>query len=170
VALQEQGWWLLQDVTIKRLGNGKREHKRLDSLRWKPFLGPDQLRTLQMPIDSLAVTQLYRHARHLRQAGRDDRPYRVRLWRKAGILLLTLGMTLTAIPFAARQTPRTGPGPRLIAGALTGIALFMTDQLILRGTSAQDWSPPLVALGPPTALMAIVAIGLTRRDRPSEGG
>lgn len=165
VSLQPDDSWRLEDVVIKRFKGGQRDHEERVTLDWEPFLDAQQLTTLQLPADSLTPSQLYRYTRHLEGVQREADRYRLMLWRKPGMILMTIAMTLLALPFATRATPRSSPAPYLVAGALVGLGIYLADELLVRLGSRLDLPLPLVTMAPAGAL-TVVVIGIMFRDAP----
>jgi lipopolysaccharide export system permease protein len=151
--------WLLEDAVVKRFSTTGRKQEHLDSIAWQPFLDLRELTALQMPAESLSPFQLQAYIHELRQSDRDAQSYVLMLWRKAGDLIMTLAMGLLAVPFATRGSPRSSLAPRLLGGALTGIGIFIADQVLVRIGSGYGFAPQTVAMTPPLVL-AGAAVGL----------
>ena len=152
--------WLLEDAVVKRPGADNGAHNEIDVLAWRPFLDAERMRTLQMPAQTLGINQLRAYVAELQQAGRDAETYQLMLWRKPGAVVLTLVMGLLALPFATRGSPRSSLAPRLVAGALTGIVVFIAEELLVRLGSRLDLPVGVVALAPAGALTTALLIML----------
>lgn len=155
-AIRGPDLWVFQDVSVKRFSGTGREHESIEALNWKPFLDADQIRTLSVPAEALSIVQLRGYVEELRDSGRDAERYRVMLWRKPGALLLTLIMGVLAVPFASGGSPRSGLAPRLAIGALSGIGVFIADELLALLGSRLDLPAAVIGFAPAFALAAVV--------------
>lgn len=156
--------WQLEDVAIKRFDQGDVTNERRESVQWEPFLDADRLSTLQLPAETLAPHELLNYIDHLVAADREVERYRLMLWRKASMLMMTITMTLLAVPFATRGTPRSSPAGHLLIGALAGIGIYIGDQILVRLLDRLALPEPLIAMGPSFALAAtVIAIAAWQR-------
>ena len=153
--------WVLYDVTKKTINEESVISQRFYSLSWKPFLNPDQVSTLTKPAESLSLTDLYRYVRYLHTTGQQEQAYSLVLWRKLGGGLTTIAMVLLSVPFVFGSI-RSGIGNRLVLAGVTGIAVYLLDQIIANAGLLLDLSPALVALVPGVLLIFIAKIWLQR--------
>lgn len=157
--IQGPNRWLLEDAVVKRFDTTGRTQEHRATVTWTPFLDLRELTALQMPAESLSPFQLRAYISELRQSGRDTRRYVLMLWRQAGHLIMTFALGLLAVPFATRGSPRSSLAPRLVAGALTGVGIFIAEQVLVRIGSGFELAPQVVAMTPPF-LLAAAAAGL----------
>jgi lipopolysaccharide export system permease protein len=153
--------WTLYNVTTKTFEKQRIESGSTGTLVWKTFLDADQITTLTKPPESLSPVELFNHVRFLRSTGQQVDAYELALWRKAGGGVTTLAMMLLSIPFVF-GTIRGGLGSRLVMAGLTGIGVYLLDQISANAGLLLDLNPALVALLPGTALLCLAAVWLRR--------
>ncbi len=153
--------WTLHEVTMKEF-NGTEVSSRFSArLDWKPFLSAEQVSTLTRPAESLAPAELYRHIQYLKQTGQQHDEILLTYWRKFGAGLIMLAMLLLSVPFVfgSRQA---GIGSRLALAGVTGICVYLLDQILSNAGLLLDLNHALVALTPGLALMFIASLWLQR--------
>lgn len=153
--------WVLYGVTKKTIDEERVTSQRFYSLSWKPFLDLDQISTLTKPAESLSLTDLYQYVRYLHNTGQQADAYALALWRKLGSGLTTIAMVLLSVPFVFGSI-RAGIGNRLVLAGITGIAVYLLDQIISNAGLLLNLSPVLVALVPGVLLICIAKIWLQR--------
>ena len=153
--------WTLYNVTTKTFEKQHVESGSTGTMVWKPFLDADQITTLTKPPESLSPVELFYHVRFLRATGQDAKAYALALWRKAGSGLTTIAMMLLSVPFVF-GTVRGGLGGRLVMAGLTGIGVYLLDQISANAGLLLDLNPALVALSPGAVLLALAWIWLRR--------
>ncbi len=139
--------WKLKDVTDKTIKDGKFEVRTRQVMSWRPFLKPDQVSTLTRPPQSLSPLELYQYVRYLKKTGQQSEAYALALWQKLGGALTTIAMVLLSVPFVF-GSPRTGFANRLVLATLTGIGVFLLDQILANAGLILNLNPMLVALTP----------------------
>jgi lipopolysaccharide export system permease protein len=141
------GHWALKDVTRKRFEGDNVTTARMPALAWRPFLSPDQIATLTRPAESLSPTQLYELVRYLKATGQEYADYELAFWRKPGGAILLLAMLLVSTPFLF-GLPRGGLGKRLVIAAVSGVVIYLLDQIVSGAGLLLNLNPALVALAP----------------------
>jgi len=139
--------WTLQQVTRKRMEDGRLVTERMATLAWRPFLSRDEIATLTRPPDSLSPTQLYELVEYLRATGQEFAAYELALWRKLGGAVTLLAMLALSVPFAFGSL-RSGLGQRLVLATLTGVAVYLLDQIVSNAGLLLNADPIWVAMGP----------------------
>ena len=153
--------WKLRGITLKTVGAGGLEASTMESVDWTPFLDAGQIATLTRPPESLSPVELFRYVRYLRATGQKSDAYALAFWRKPGGMLTTLAMLLLALPFALVHA-RTGLGLRLVMAALTGIGVYLADQMFANAGLLLELEPVFVGLAPGVVLLAFAAHFLRR--------
>lgn len=158
----ENGVWILQDVTRKRTRGMKLELEleRLPSLAWDGFLSPKQGAVIELDAESLSPTDLYYYARDLRARGQNSNRYELAFWRKLNIPIATIAMVLIALPFAFAPHERGGIGKQVLSGGAIGVVFYLTDQVIAQIGLLTTFNPALTALGPACVLLMIGLVAL----------
>lgn len=153
--------WLLRKVTIKQIDGQSITSEQKASMNWEPFLDAGQIETLTKPPESLSPTELFRHVRFLRNTGQKAEAYSLAMWRKLGAMLTTVAMILLSVPFVFGSV-RTGLGARLVLAGLSGIAVYLLDQIIANAGLLLNVNTAVTALLPGTLLICLAVIWLRR--------
>lgn len=153
--------WELHNVTRKLVTDGIVVSSTAESVTWGTFLRPEQISTLTKPQESLSPTELFQYIEYLKSTGQESNAYSLALWRKAGGALTTLGMLLLSIPFVF-GSPRTGFAGRIVLAGITGIGVYLLDQIFSNAGLILGLNTALVALVPGILLIGISRIWLGR--------
>jgi lipopolysaccharide export system permease protein len=141
------GRWTLSEATRKRFPHDTAITDTLSEMQWLPFLSRDQIATLTRPPDSLSPTQLRELVRYLKATGQEFADYELALWRKPGGAVLLIAMLLVSTPFMF-GFPRGGLGRRLVIASVTGVGIYLFDQIVSNAGLLLDLNPAVVALTP----------------------
>jgi lipopolysaccharide export system permease protein len=144
--------WTLYNVTSKLILDGEIISSRTSSMTWETFLEPDQISTLTKQPESLSPVELFNYIKYLENTGQESDVYQLTFWRKPGEILTMLGMLLLSVPFVIGSV-RTGFGNRLVMAGVTGIIVYLFDQIFSNVGLLLDLNPLLVALAPGTILI-----------------
>ncbi len=153
--------WSLRDVTLKEFNGTQVTTTSAMRMNWTPFLSSEQVSTLTRPAESLSPTELYRYIGYLKDTGQQHDEMLLAYWRKFGAGLITLAMLLLSVPFMFGSI-QTGIGPRLVLAGITGICVYLLDQIISNAGLLLDLNHALVALTPGLALLFIATLWLQR--------
>ncbi len=153
--------WELSNVTRKVFTGRNVETSYVDAMNWEPFLDSEQMSTLNRPAESLSPVDLYTYIRYLSDTGQQSDAYELALWRKFGGGLVTIAMILLSVPFVFGSV-RGGIGNRLVLAGITGICVYLLDQIAANIGLLLDLSFPLVALAPGLILIWL-SIALLQR-------
>jgi len=111
--------------------------------------------------NSMQTLELYNFVRYLRDTGQQADAYELALWRKLGGGLVTLAMILLSVPFVLSSV-RGGIANRLVLAGITGICVYLFDQIVANVGLLLDLSFPLVALAPGLILIWLAIAWLQR--------
>jgi lipopolysaccharide export system permease protein len=153
--------WELSDVTIKTFSDRNIQTSRINNMNWVPFLDAEQMSTLNRPAESLSPQDLYEYVAYLRKTGQQSDAYELALWRKLGGALVTIAMVLLSVPFVFGSV-RGGIANRLVLAGITGICVYLFDQIVANVGLLLDLSFPLVALAPGLLLIWLAITWLQR--------
>ena len=153
--------WRLHDVAIKEFGDARIQNRSLERMSWRPFLSAEQMETLTRPPESLSPEELYHYITYLKNAGQQYDEISLAFWRKFGAGLIMLAMLLISVPFVFGSI-RTGIGSRLALAGITGICVYLLDQIFSNAGLLLNLHHALVALTPGIALMFIGMLWLQR--------
>ncbi len=162
------GTWLMQDVRIKRWSATGATAEHQNEVTWQSIVSGKRLDELALPTTSLSPRQLYRYVKELRRTEQPAAAYDVALWQKIGAPILTAAMILLAVPFTLSSGRDLALGGRLILGAVSGLAVFLLNQVAGAAAVLFQLSPPLAGLLP-ASIMLLAALLLLRRidSRPA---
>ena len=139
--------WELSNVTTKLFSDRNIQTRHVDTMDWKPFLDSKQMSTLNKPVESLSPLDLYKFISYLRSTGQQSDNYELALWRKLGGAMVTIAMVLLSVPFVLGSV-RGGISNRLVLAGITGICVYLLDQIVANIGLLLDLSFPMVALAP----------------------
>jgi len=159
--IKTESEWELSNVTLKIFDNDTVETSYIDNMRWKPFLDSEQMATLNRPAESLSPVDLYEYVNYLQETGQQSDAYELALWRKFGGALVTIAMVLLSVPFVFGSV-RGGIANRLVLAGITGICVYLLDQIVANIGLLLDLSFPLVALAPGLILIWLAIAWLQR--------
>ena len=153
--------WRLHNVAIKEFSGEQIDTRSLARMSWRPFLSAEQMDTLTRPPESLAPEELYHYIEYLKNAGQQYDEISLAFWRKFGAGLIMLAMLLLSVPFVFGSI-RTGIGARLALAGITGICVYLLDQIFSNAGLLLNLHHALVALTPGLMLMLIGVLWLRR--------
>ncbi len=158
----DKSMWKLHDVTIRTFTSHRISLRKVRTLRWHSFLGPEDIATLTKPPESLTPLELLHHAEFLKMTGQKADAYTMALWRKVGSVVMTIAMILIAIPFVFGSV-REGLGGKLVLAALMGISIYLFDQIVANIGLVFQLNPLVVSIAPGITLIVIATYWLLRR-------
>ena len=153
--------WRLHDAALKEFDGARTLTRSLARMSWRPFLNAEQMETLTRPPESLSPEELYHYIEYLKNAGQQYDEISLAFWRKFGAGLIMLAMLLLSVPFVFGSI-RTGIGSRLVLAGITGLCIYLLDQIFSNAGLLLDLHHALVALTPGAALMLIGMLWLQR--------
>ena len=153
--------WTLHNVIRKSFVDDKIVLSNTDSMAWTTFLDPGQISTLTKPQESLSPVELFQYIKYLRDTGQEADVYAVSLWKKPGGTLTMLGMLLLSVPFVFGSV-RTGFANRLVLAGITGIVVYLLDQIFSNTGLILGLNPSFVALTPGIVLIWLARVWLVR--------
>jgi len=154
-------FWQLTNVTVRTFTEQKIYATSANSVNWNSFLSPEDIATLTKPPESLSPIELFRHVEFLRATGQEAASYALALWRKAGSAVMTIAMLLLAIPFIFGSI-RSGLGNKLVFAAITGIIVYLLDQILANAGLILNLNPALIALCPGLIMILLALLWLRR--------
>ncbi|MCY4339623.1 MAG: LPS export ABC transporter permease LptG [Gammaproteobacteria bacterium] len=153
--------WRLHNVAIKEFNGAHIDTRSLARMSWRPFLSAAQIDKLTRPLESLSPEELYHYIEYLKEAGQQYDEISLAFWRKFGAGLIMLAMLLLSVPFVFGSI-RTGIGARLALAGITGICVYLLDQIFSNAGLLLNLHHALVALTPGLLLVLIGVFWLQR--------
>ncbi len=151
--------WTLSDITQKTIEDHDIITKSINTLTMDFFLNAEQVSVLELPPYSLSIPNLIRYIAALQQSGQNTDRQSIALWRKLTVPLTTGAMVLLSLSFVFGSTRSTGAGYRITSGALIGILLYFSDQMIMQWGMLLNLKPLIITLIP---VVLIFGIALAR--------
>ncbi len=159
------GTWLLSGVSRKHVEQSILRTDRLMSLSWHSFLSPQQLRFLNLPIDSIPPVALYAHIQTLERLHESATRYQEAFWAKVSIPVSIIAMILIVTPFLFGAVRLQNMARSLTLGVGFGIVFSLVQQILGHLGLLLNLNPALTALTPPLAVL-LCAIHLLRPAQP----
>ncbi len=162
--IQEDGHWVLLDVTAKSFDTQEVATHHLERLPSKPLLSTVQREALILPPESLALPRLYEYVQGQRARGEESKRYALALWHRLTLPLSSAAMFLIALPLALGPGRLESTGLRLVVGTILGFTFYLLKQVTGYSGLLLDLDPSLAALTP-VALLLALTLGLWWRLR-----
>ncbi len=160
--LQNNGKWLLKEVTQSVITDGNITSQNYPTLSWGTFLVPKKIMLLTMAPENLSLTDLYNYAKDLKSRGENPDQYVLVFWQKISIPLTAAGMILISIPFLLGSQRSTSVGHNMMIGVVVGVGFYLGAQIISHIGVLLEWNPALTALTPALILITL-ATGILRK-------
>ncbi|MGI9228515.1 MAG: LptF/LptG family permease, partial [Gammaproteobacteria bacterium] len=153
--------WQLSGVTRKTFDYLQTDTEVIPQMDWEPFLKPEQITTLTLPVSSLSPLDLYQYIHYLKDTGQQSDAYELALWRKLGRGLITIAMVLLSVPFVFGSI-RAGLANKLVLAALTGLCVYLFDQILSNIGLLMQLNLIFIALAPGLLLIWLARVWLGR--------
>jgi lipopolysaccharide export system permease protein len=162
--VQPDGSWKLARYAATRFGGEVVESEHLATRVFSSTVGGEFLKdTVARPGD-LTTRALWGLIRHLKDNGLDAKSQEFAFWSRIARTSAILFAALLAVPFVFGNLRSAGSGARLLIGVLIGMCFFLLQRLLESGAVVFDADPMTLAWFP-TALLALVSVGLIARTR-----
>jgi LPS export ABC transporter permease LptG len=155
--------WRAQDGWVRQLTVSRRRNAERTSVKYEPFVErdlalepPAYFKTEEPDADRMTYFQLRSYIDMLRASGFNAVPYMVQLQRKVAFPLVTLVMTLLAVPFAV-TTGRRGAMYGVGVGIVLAIFYWLTMS-VFAAVGAGGWISPMLAAWAPNILFGAAAV------------
>lgn len=158
-AVYRDGRWELRDIALSTLSeDGRVSARRIDRLAWEAMLRPELVSIVVIKPSSLSIRDLLSYLRYLRANSQNTDRYEQALWVKLTYPAATAAMLLLAVPLVLGSGAGRGGGigPRVVTGALLGLAFHIANQAAGNLGVLLDL-PAALAVGAPT--LAVFAAG-----------
>jgi lipopolysaccharide export system permease protein len=163
--IRPDGTWLLKNAQIKEWNGDEESIRQQDTLEWKSVFSDRRLKELTLPTDSFSIQQLHHYILFLNGSDQPSAEYEMAMWQKLGRPILTLAMILFAVPFTFAQQRSPGLGGRLAVGAVVGLLIYVSNQIIANLGLLLAGNVLLTTLLPSLALLGIALMLIYRFDR-----
>ncbi len=155
--------WRLQGAQVRTFSDEAVTAETIPDYRLPAFLSTSQVAVLQLPPDSLSLSELWRYIQTLRERGQNAKSYALAFWQKIFLPVTTGAMVLVSLSFVFGSTRMRSAGQRVFAGVITAVVFQLSTQLIGHLGLLHD-IPPLITTLLPIALILALAVQLLRRS------
>jgi lipopolysaccharide export system permease protein len=156
--------WQLKDIEQKSFNDQGIQTQKLQSQTLDNFLSSEQVGILELPPDSLSLSDLYGYIRGLEKRGQNAERYALSFWQKLSLPLTILVMMLVALTFIFGHSRNVTAGQRVMLATTAGIALYLINQVIGHVGLLIHLPPALTTLGP-VLIIFCISMWLLRKLR-----
>ena len=103
--------------------------KTLPEYRIEGFLSADQVAVLELPPDSLSLSDLHAYVRILNRRGENSERYSLAFYQKICLPLTTGVMVLVSLSFIFGSTRTQNAWHRIFLGMLAGTTIYLANQI-----------------------------------------
>ncbi len=160
--IEGQNNWRLADIEAKVFEGDTVVAAPLKEYWLRGFLTPSQVAVLELPADSLSLSDLWGYIRSLNQRRENSAAYTLAFWQKVCLPVTTSVMVLLSLTFIFGSTRIRNAAQRIFAGVFTGVVFYLINQ-ILGHLSLIFNIPPLLTTLAPVAVVLVIALKLLRR-------
>jgi len=114
----------------------------------------EQAEVLALPPRTLSLTELLGFIANLEERGQNAGRYRLALWQKLSLPVMTAAMIMLSLPFVFGPARSASLGWRIMAGAIIGVAFFFLNQILGYAGLIIQISPAWTTFVPALALLA----------------
>ena len=125
---------------------------------------PAQINVLELPPDSLSLSDLAGYIGGLRQRGQNADRHSLALWQKLTLPVVNGVMVLLALTFIFGPTRSRSAGQRIFLGTIVGILFYLVNQICGHLGLILNLHPALTTLAPVAGVLWI-ALHLLKRIR-----
>jgi len=157
-----EGNWALSEVQQKVIAERGGSSRELPQLVLPDLLTPEQAAALALPPQTLSLSELFGMITNLQKRGQNAGRYRLALWQKLNLPLMTVAMIMISLPFISGPVRGAGLGWRIMTGAIIGVAFFFVNQILGYTGLILQISPVWTTVLPALAVLA-GGVFLTRK-------
>jgi len=157
-----KGNWELREVQQKVFMEREIVGRTLPHLVLSGVLTNKQADALAMPLQTLSLSELYSIIANLEKRGQNPGRYRLALWQKLVLPVMTAAMIMISLPFVCGPTRSSSLGWLIMVGAIIGVAFFILNQILGYTGLIFQISPFWTTLFPALAVLA-TGIAMTRK-------
>jgi lipopolysaccharide export system permease protein len=157
-----KGNWVLREVRQKVVTERGDVVHEIPQLVLSDLLTRKQAAALALPPQTLSLSELYNTITNLQKRGQNPGRYRLALWQKLMLPVITAAMIMISLPFVCGSTRSSSLGWLIMVGAIIGVAIFILNQILGYIGLIFQISPVWTTLFPALAILA-AGIVLTRK-------
>jgi lipopolysaccharide export system permease protein len=154
--------WRLTHVQAKVFEGDIVAERSMHEYQLEAFLTPSQVAVLELPPDSLSLSDLWSYIRSLDERGENSAAYSLAFWQKVCVPVTTSAMVLLSLTFIFGSTRIRNAAQRIFAGMLTGVVFYLTNQIVGHLGLIFNIAPLLTTLAP-VGVILVIALKLLQR-------
>lgn len=154
--------WSLEEVESITISNTHIQRQYLKKMLWQAVLNPDLVKIVDIRSENLSSLGLYRYIAYLKENNRRSIEQELAFWKRLSYPLISVTMTLLAIPFVFGSLRSVAIGQRILVGALLGIGFFLLNQIITHFGLVYNFNALLSAFLPPLLFIGLTILLLRR--------
>jgi lipopolysaccharide export system permease protein len=162
--ISDDSQWLLDGVEQKTFSDLGIKAQLQQRQTIDAFLSAEQVGILELPPDSLSISDLYGYVRGLKQRGQNAERYALSFWQKISLPLTNLSMMLVALTFIFGHRREITAGRRIMLATTVGVVLYLLNQITGHLGLLLNLHPALTTIGPVLVIFSL-SLWLLRRLR-----
>jgi lipopolysaccharide export system permease protein len=162
--IQDGQQWRLEKIEQKSFSDKGIQTQEVPSQILDNFLSAEQVGILELPPDSLSLSDLHDYIKGLKKRGQNTERYALSFWQKLSLPFTILAMMLLALTFIFGHSRRVSAGQRIMLATTVGIALYLINQVTGHVGLLIHLHPAFTTLGPIVVIFGI-SLWLLRRLR-----
>lgn len=156
------GKWTLREVKQKMITEGGSSSSEMPQLVLPDLLTSQQAANLALPPQILSLSELFSIITNLEKRTQNAGRYRLALWQKLSLPVITAAMIMISLPFVCRQARSASLGWHIMVGAIIGMTFFYVNQIMGYTGLILQVSPIWTTLFPALAVL-VGGVYLTRK-------
>lgn len=156
--------WRLFTVTERAVTDQGIQSRQLEQLSIPAPVSPEQIGILELPPDSLSLSELAGYIAGMRQRGQNADRHALALWQKLTLPAVNGAMVLLALTFIFGPTRSRSAGHRIFLGTIVGILFYLVNQICGHLGLILNIHPGLTTMAPVAGVLWL-ALTLLRRVR-----
>lgn len=161
-AIQNGADWVLSGAEATVFAENDIIRTTLREYRIEDFLSPGQVAVLELPPDSLSLSDLRTYIQTLERRGQNPERYTLAFYRRICAPATTGAMVLLSLSFIFGSTRMRNVWQRIFGGMLAGTLIYLMN-LIIGQISLVLHLPPLPMTLLPVCIILLAALVLLRR-------
>jgi len=156
------GKWTLREVKQKVITEGGGSSREMPQLVLPDLLTSQQAAKLALPPQVLSLSELFSIITNLQKRTQNAGRYRLALWQKLSLPVITAAMIMISLPFVCRPARSASLGWHIMVGGIVGMAFFYVNQILGYTGLILQVSPIWTTLFPALAVL-VAGFFLTRK-------
>ena len=153
VDIGAEGNWVLHDVQEKEITEHGSLTREVPQRVLANVLSREESAALALPPQTLSLSDLLGFIRTLEERGQNAGRYRLALWQKLSLPVMTAAMIMLSLPFVFGPARSASLGWRIMTGAIIGVAFFFLSRILGYSGLILQISPAWTTLLPALAVL-----------------